>query len=291
VNAVQVELGYSQAMTEVERERHMERIWLKALNDKVQKKALVQKKKKALVQKRSAICTVMQNKFAGKYSPIPDTLRKVKIPTKCVSPKDLCKLCVENRCVLVSIESVKRRSEDPKAYCVFYMYFYYTAAIVEVRWKECLSKEEGRIGNNTTEAFAMLVLVNNYKAWLYCVLKKALISSSNEAEAEEDQFVQKERAKQKRKLVTRELREFTEVPSEGERKTKGWSDEGMIAYEMWLEAIVKDVKEDKYVAWERAYCGVMERLGHYRKDIEESLQQARYKPNLGVACLGGLVEI
>jgi hypothetical protein len=147
-------------MTEVERERHMERIWLNALNDKVQKKALI--------QKRSFICTVMQNKFAGKYSPIPDTLRKVKNPTKCVSPKDLCKLCVENRCVLVSIESVKRRLEDPKAYFVFYMYFY-TAAIGEVRWKERLSKEEGWIGNNTTEAFAMLVLVNNYKAWLSIV--------------------------------------------------------------------------------------------------------------------------
>jgi hypothetical protein len=94
-----------QTMTEVEKERHMEKIWLRALHNKVQKKALV--------QKRSAIYTVMQNKFAGKYSPIPDTLRKVKIPTKCVSPKDLCKLCVENRCVLVSMESVKRRLEDP----------------------------------------------------------------------------------------------------------------------------------------------------------------------------------
>jgi hypothetical protein len=73
---------------------------------------------------------------------------------------------VDNRCVLPSIESVKRQLEDPKAYCVFYMYFY-TAAIGEVRWKECLSKEEGRIGHNTTEAFTMLVLVNNYKAWLY----------------------------------------------------------------------------------------------------------------------------
>ena len=46
------------------------------------------------------------------------------------------------------------------------MYFY-TAAVGEVRWKECLSKEEGRIGSNTMEAFALLVLVNNYKAWLY----------------------------------------------------------------------------------------------------------------------------
>jgi hypothetical protein len=46
-----------QTMTEVERERHMEKIWMRALNKKVQQKALV--------QKRSAIYTVMQNKFAG----------------------------------------------------------------------------------------------------------------------------------------------------------------------------------------------------------------------------------
>jgi hypothetical protein len=45
-------------------------------------------------------------------------------------------------------------------------------------------------------------------------------TSSNEGEAEEDQYVRKERAKKKRTL-TRELREFTGVPSEGERKAKG----------------------------------------------------------------------
>ncbi len=83
-----------------------------------------------------------------------------------VRPKDLCRLCVENKCVLPSIESLKRRLKDPKAYCIFYMYFY-TAAVGEVRWKECLSKEDERIGSNTMEAFALLVLVNNYKAWLY----------------------------------------------------------------------------------------------------------------------------
>ena len=44
-------------MTEVERDRYMEKIWMKALNKNVQKKALV--------QKRSAIYTVMQNKFIG----------------------------------------------------------------------------------------------------------------------------------------------------------------------------------------------------------------------------------
>jgi hypothetical protein len=47
-----------QTMTDEVRERYMEKIWMKALNKKIQKKALV--------QKRSAIYTVMQNKFAGK---------------------------------------------------------------------------------------------------------------------------------------------------------------------------------------------------------------------------------
>jgi hypothetical protein len=46
-----------QTMTAAERERCMEKIWLIALNKKLQKKALV--------QKRSAIYTVMQNKFTG----------------------------------------------------------------------------------------------------------------------------------------------------------------------------------------------------------------------------------
>jgi hypothetical protein len=285
-----------------------------------------------------------------------------------VLAKDLCRLCVENKCVLPSIESLKRRLKDPKAYCIFYMYFY-TAAVGEVRWKECLSKEEGRIGSNTMEAFALLVLVNNYKAWLYeekkahqsnllteydyppsygkpsivdkildgvqfnlekegsptviydkddrtykklerervewleafctsdpClqtnngVLKKASndISDNSGDEggaAEEDLFVQKERKKKKRK-VTRELREFTGVSSQGERKHKGWSDEGMMAFENYVEAIRKDVEEEKYIAWENAYRDVMEKLGHSKKDDEEPLQKERYKPNLGVVYEG-----
>ena len=48
-----------QSMTEVERRTHMEKIWMQALNRKIQKRALV--------QKRSAIYTVMQNKFAGNF--------------------------------------------------------------------------------------------------------------------------------------------------------------------------------------------------------------------------------
>jgi hypothetical protein len=46
-----------QTMTEAEREKHMEKIWMRAMNKKIQKKALA--------HKRSAVYTVMQNKFAG----------------------------------------------------------------------------------------------------------------------------------------------------------------------------------------------------------------------------------
>ena len=53
-----------QTMTELERETHMEKIWMRALNKKIQKKSLV--------QKISAIYTVMQNKCCLLYtSPSP----------------------------------------------------------------------------------------------------------------------------------------------------------------------------------------------------------------------------
>ena len=47
------------------------------------------------------------------------------------------------------------------------MMYFYTATVGEVHWKEYLLKEEGQIGSNTIEAFALLVLENNYKVWLY----------------------------------------------------------------------------------------------------------------------------
>jgi hypothetical protein len=271
--------------------------------------------------------------------------------------------------VLPSIESLGRRLKDPKAYFIFYMYFY-TAAVGEVRWKEFLSKKEGRIGSNTMEAFALLVLVNNYKAWLYeekkrnqtnlwteydsppsygkasivdkildgvqfnlvmntttpvviydkedrtykklekervdwleafsktadCiqtnddVLKRATTDTGNrsmDAEADEDDDLirLKERAKKKRKL-TRELREFTGVPTQGERKHKGWSDEGMETFEKYVKEIRRDVEEDKYVAWEQAYRDVMERLGHTKRPERDPVQQERYEPNLSVVYEG-----
>ena len=79
---------------------------------------------------------------------------------------------------------------------------------------------------------------------------------------------------------------FTGVSSQGERKHKGWSDEGMVTFETYVKAIRKDVEENKYVAWEKAYRDVMGKLGHSKKDDEEPLQQARYKTNLSVVYEG-----
>jgi hypothetical protein len=98
----------------------------------------------------------------------------------------------------------------------------------------------------------------------------AFNSIDAEAAAAADLFVLKERAKTKRKL-TRELREFTGVPSQGERKHMGWSDEGMVAFEKYVEAIRKDVEDDKYAAWEKAYWDGMEKLGHLKKDDDNAI--------------------
>ncbi len=74
---------------------------------------------------------------------------------------------------------MKQRLDNPKAYFVFYEYFY-KAAVGETRWKETLEKtndEEQRFGNDSTEAFAHILLYNNYDAWLFAVkndLKKEL---------------------------------------------------------------------------------------------------------------------
>ena len=64
-------------------------------------------------------------------------------------------------------------------------------------------------------------------------------------------------------------------------------DQGMVTFEKLVKAIRKDVEEDKYIAWEKAYRGVMEKLSHSKRSYEYiPVQQERYEPNLSVVYEG-----
>jgi hypothetical protein len=60
----------------------------------------------------------------------------------------------------------------------------------------------------------------------------------------------------------------------------------MVAFENYVEEIRRDEEEGKYVAWEKAYRDVMEKLGNAQRDSEEAFQKARCEPNLAVVCEG-----
>jgi len=76
----------------------------------------------------------------------------------------LCRLCEENNCYMLAFECFEERWKFPKAYHLFYDSFF-KAAVGEKRWKESLAKDKP-FGNSNTEAFAFMVLKNNYHAWL-----------------------------------------------------------------------------------------------------------------------------
>ncbi len=42
------------------------------------------------------------------------------------------------------------------------------------------------------------------------------------------------------------------------------------------------MEDDKYVAWEKAYQDVMEKLGHAQRESNEPLQKPRHEPNLAL---------
>ena len=79
------------------------------------------------------------------------------------------------------------------------------------------------------------------------VLKKAASNNIDEGggdKVNQDMFIQKERTKKARKLA-KGLHQFTGVALEGERKCKGWSNEGMEAFEKYVKMIKKDVEDGK----------------------------------------------
>jgi hypothetical protein len=253
---------------------------------------------------------------------------------------------------MLSLESIEQRLENPKAYYVFYQFFY-KAAVGEIRWKECMDSLETRIGNDTTEAFALLLFANNYKAWLYeeklnhgealwteydsvpasvrresivdrllfdlefvldkdaeelvvrdptkqtykkatkarkdwlTALKRLPICTEmrntwqQTARAEEidenepnagETPNKRERMKKRRKLM-KGLKKWTGAADEGERKFKGWSDNGHKAFEQSTMDIRNDVQSGMYAVWETAFRDVHNEQQEAMRSEEETVEK------------------
>ena len=65
---------------------------------------------------------------------------------------------------MVAFECFEKRWDFPKAYHLFYDQFF-KAAVGDRKWKESLD-EDKPFGNSNTEAFALMLLKNNYHAWM-----------------------------------------------------------------------------------------------------------------------------
>ena len=65
---------------------------------------------------------------------------------------------------MLALECFEDRWNIPKAYHLFYDQFF-KAAVGDRRWKKNIEEDES-LGNANTEAFALMILKNNYHAWL-----------------------------------------------------------------------------------------------------------------------------
>jgi len=124
--------------------------------------------------RRSGIYSAMQNRFTGK-SIVPCVFGRNIFLILYLCFKDLCKYCREHNVVLPSIEAFEEMIRIPCVYVVFYEYFF-KSAVGDSDWKTAcvgVTDASAPLGNYQTEAFAFLVLRNNYFAWLLDVKKKA----------------------------------------------------------------------------------------------------------------------
>ena len=95
--------------------------------------------------------------------------------------KELCNFCVTNNAIFPSMEAFEMRLDIPTVYVVFYEFFL-KSSVGDSKWKAaCLEAKEQteRLAPPQGEAFAMLMLKNNYFSWLYeakTKLKKMLVT-------------------------------------------------------------------------------------------------------------------
>lgn len=86
---------------------------------------------------------------------------------RCIT--DLCNYCVEHNAILPSLEAFEMGIEIPSVFVIFHE-FIYRSSVGDSQWKSaCLEAKypAERFSPPQGEAFAMLLLKNNYFAWLW----------------------------------------------------------------------------------------------------------------------------
>jgi hypothetical protein len=136
---------------------------------------------------RSSVYTLMQNRFMGKYCWIDYHNDLITVTSK-VSLTDLCNICTQNNLVFPALEAFEERLENPTLYFVFYDYFL-KSPIGDDEWKQRTGmhpvvqqrkrkrtsiegaaastpiRRDKRMATPLDEAFALVMLKNNYFAW------------------------------------------------------------------------------------------------------------------------------
>jgi hypothetical protein len=82
----------------------------------------------------------------------------------------MCKLCARNALVFPACEAFQKRLDDPNHYFLFYKYFL-RSAVGDEEWKRNSSSNKSielssRLATPLDEAFALVMLQNNYFSWL-----------------------------------------------------------------------------------------------------------------------------
>jgi len=148
------------------RNRYAQALWSQATKGK--RRNLISD---GLNTRRSSIYSATQNRFNGKK--MMALLQLISTRYSLVIPillgTELCSLCVQKYVVFPSLEAFEEGVQLPCVYMLFHDYFL-KSSVGDAAWKEaCLDAADptAPIAPPQAQAFAMLLLRNNYFAWLW----------------------------------------------------------------------------------------------------------------------------
>ena len=120
--------------------------------------------------RRSSIYSATQNRFNGKKMALLQLIStRCSLVISILLHTELCGLCVQKYVVFPSLEAFEEGVQLPCVYMVFHDYFL-KSSVGDAAWKEaCLDAADptDQIAPPQAKAFAMLLLRNNYFAWLW----------------------------------------------------------------------------------------------------------------------------